>query len=192
MNWMNLCWILDEKWRESLPRPPLSSPTPIPGCLPSLFPLRPRLSLFAVILFFLPHLLLPSRLFIRDSTLPLFIHLLCTVIPSARSFFPPFIFLRRTFWRRATKDQPTTDRPVPPSYGKYFVDRTDFQLLSAASENSGLRTGSGGNLGRVLTYTSSCVQMNVVVCACVSYGHACTHQDFTHKFQNNDVSVSLR
>lgn len=31
MNWMNLCWILDEKWRERLPHSPLSSPTPTPA-----------------------------------------------------------------------------------------------------------------------------------------------------------------
>lgn len=92
--------------------------------------------------------------------------------------------------------QKTNQRPTDRFYRaiwKIFRRPDRFSIIiRRVGELRPLRTGSGGNLGRVLTYTSSCVQMNVVVCACVSYGHACTHQDFIHKFQNNDVSVSLR
>lgn len=104
MNWMNLCWILDEKWREPAASSSSSAST----------------SLFAVILLLLvirglPRL--PSHLFIRDppSALSLFIR---SPFPrhshTCAFFFLAFIFLRRTFltWRYKRSTNHATDRPT--------------------------------------------------------------------------------
>lgn len=123
MNWMNLCWILDEKWREReresacriLPSSFLSHP-PSPVSLPppsaSLYSRSSssssssRISLFAI------------------PTLPLFIHLLSTIIPFAHSFcffFCSFHLSASHFLARRYKRP--TDRPVPSRVALWKIFR---------------------------------------------------------------------
>lgn len=142
-----------QRERERERRPPRSYCTPSPVLI-----LRHlHLSLFAVIL-----LLLLARLFIRGSPLrplPPFIllHLRLLLLShghTARSFFPAFIFLRRTFWRAATKDRPTdrpneraSDRPRRAALWKILRRPGRFSIITRRQGTQAPERGSGGNLG---------------------------------------------
>lgn len=159
MNWMNLCWILDEKWRESLPHP-LHLLSLLPLCLLSLFPPFACASLFAVIL-------LLSHLFIRDS-LPCLS--LSTYSPwSYRARARVFFFFRLSSSGIALsgaalqKTNRPTDRFHPAALWKIFRWPDRFPIITLRQRKLQLQNAEAEVTSAwVLTYTSSHVRTNVV------------------------------
>lgn len=179
-------------------RPPVLSSRayPVASRLSSCFV---RASLFAVILFFLLPLLPLASLYSRFYLAALYPPTLHG--HTTRAFFFSGFHLPASHFLAPRYKRPTNDRAVPPSRATENISLAGpiFNYYPPRRRTPASERGSGGNLGRVLTYTSShvcvCVclsQMNVAVYSCVSYGPTCARQDFTHKFQNNHVSVSLR
>lgn len=175
--------------------PAASSPPPLlprlPRCLPSLFLLRPRLFIRGHPLLSPPPPPPPplaslySRFYLAALYPP--------TLHGHTTFFFSGFHLPASHFLAPRYKRPTNDRPVPPNRAMENIPLAGpiFNYYPPRRRTPASERGSGGNLGRVLTYTSSCVSLSQsnkrggVFVRVVRTPSA--RQDFIHKFQNKHV-----